>query len=149
MAAHQAPASMGFSRQEYWSGLPLPSPKKSLLTIYRSAEAAAQKYHDQEPHTTDNYFLTALEAASPKSGRTLLPLGTIFILASFHFLGHCWVVALPLQSLQPPLWVCRKSPSATSLYNDTSRQLGPILTCRMISSQGPFLNLITLPTLFL
>ena len=24
--AHQAPLSMGFSRQEYWSGLPLPSP---------------------------------------------------------------------------------------------------------------------------
>ena len=27
-AAHQAPPSMGFSRQEYWSGVPLPSPKK-------------------------------------------------------------------------------------------------------------------------
>ena len=25
--AHQAPPSMGFSRQEYWSGVPLPSPK--------------------------------------------------------------------------------------------------------------------------
>ena len=24
-AAHQAPPSMGFARQEYWSGLPLPS----------------------------------------------------------------------------------------------------------------------------
>ena len=24
-AAHQGPPSMGFSRQEYWSGLPLPS----------------------------------------------------------------------------------------------------------------------------
>ena len=24
--AHQAPPSMGFSRQEYWSGLPLPFP---------------------------------------------------------------------------------------------------------------------------
>ena len=24
--ARQAPPSMGFSRQEYWSGLPLPSP---------------------------------------------------------------------------------------------------------------------------
>ena len=24
--AHQAPLSMGFSRQEYWSGLPVPSP---------------------------------------------------------------------------------------------------------------------------
>ena len=27
-AAHQAPPSMGFSRQEYWSGAPLPSPRK-------------------------------------------------------------------------------------------------------------------------
>ena len=26
IAAHQAPPSMGFSRQEYWSGVPLPSP---------------------------------------------------------------------------------------------------------------------------
>ena len=24
--AHQAPLSMGFPRQEYWSGLPFPSP---------------------------------------------------------------------------------------------------------------------------
>ena len=24
--AHQAPLSMGFSRQEYWGGVPLPSP---------------------------------------------------------------------------------------------------------------------------
>ena len=27
-AVHQAPQSMGFSRQEYWSGVPLPSPGK-------------------------------------------------------------------------------------------------------------------------
>ena len=27
-AAHQAPPSMDFSRQEYWSGVPLPSPKQ-------------------------------------------------------------------------------------------------------------------------
>ena len=26
MATHQAPPSLGFSRQEYWSGLPFPSP---------------------------------------------------------------------------------------------------------------------------
>ena len=25
-AAHQAPPSLGFSRQEHWSGLPLPAP---------------------------------------------------------------------------------------------------------------------------
>ena len=26
MGAHQAPPSLGFSRQEHWSGLPFPSP---------------------------------------------------------------------------------------------------------------------------
>ena len=30
MAAYQAPLPMGFSRQEYWSGVPLPSPKGSV-----------------------------------------------------------------------------------------------------------------------
>ena len=29
-AAHQAPPSMAFSRQEYWSGLPLPSPSQGV-----------------------------------------------------------------------------------------------------------------------
>ena len=29
--AHQAPLSMGFSRQEYWNGLPFPSPVGSSL----------------------------------------------------------------------------------------------------------------------
>ena len=29
-AAYQAPPSMGFSRQEYWSGVPLPSPLSAL-----------------------------------------------------------------------------------------------------------------------
>ena len=29
-AAHQAPPSMGFSRQEYWSGVPLPSLRRFL-----------------------------------------------------------------------------------------------------------------------
>ena len=28
--AYQTPPSMGFSRQEYWSGLPLPSPRQTL-----------------------------------------------------------------------------------------------------------------------
>ena len=36
--AHQAPPSMGFSRQEYWSGVPLPSPdslgRQRLFIIY-------------------------------------------------------------------------------------------------------------------
>ena len=38
-AAHQAPPSMGFSRQEYWNGLPLPSPsvflENSNIELYK------------------------------------------------------------------------------------------------------------------
>ena len=35
--AHQAPPPMGFSRQEYWSGLPLPSPLHvCLFSLFHS-----------------------------------------------------------------------------------------------------------------
>ena len=34
-AAHQAPPSMGFSRQEYWSGVPLPRDQTHILCIAR------------------------------------------------------------------------------------------------------------------
>ena len=30
VAAHQAPLSLGFSRQEHWSGLPFPSPMREI-----------------------------------------------------------------------------------------------------------------------
>ena len=33
-AAHQAPPSLGFSRQEHWSGVPLPSPSICVLCLY-------------------------------------------------------------------------------------------------------------------
>ena len=37
-AAHQAPPSMEFSRQEYWSGLPLPSPNSFATSGQRCAK---------------------------------------------------------------------------------------------------------------
>ena len=39
-AAYQAPLSMGFSRQEYWSGVPLPSP---LYLHFRDKQMETQK----------------------------------------------------------------------------------------------------------
>ena len=36
--AHQAPLSMGFSRQEYWSGLPFLSPGRLGLTMINVSE---------------------------------------------------------------------------------------------------------------
>ena len=42
-AAHQAPPSMGFSRQKYWSGVPLPSPFSLLLKIKWKARQSLTK----------------------------------------------------------------------------------------------------------
>ena len=42
-AAYQAPPSMGFSRQEYWSGVPLPSPICTLKQ-YRFIFTAFELY---------------------------------------------------------------------------------------------------------
>ena len=36
--AYQAPPSMGFSRQEYWSGVPLLSPMTNLVSILKSTD---------------------------------------------------------------------------------------------------------------
>ena len=47
MAAHQAPLSLGFSRQEYWSGLPFPSPKHESEKSKRSSSVVSDS---QGPH---------------------------------------------------------------------------------------------------
>ena len=39
-AAYQAPPSTGFSRQEYWSGVPLPSPTYIHTHIYGASQVA-------------------------------------------------------------------------------------------------------------
>ena len=40
-AAYQAPLSMGFSRQEYWSGLPLPSLSITMSLFYKLSNKQA------------------------------------------------------------------------------------------------------------
>ena len=39
-AAYQAPPPMGFSRQEYWSGVPLPSPDTYLMLLTNKPDCA-------------------------------------------------------------------------------------------------------------
>ena len=51
-AAHQAPLSLGFSRQEYWSGVPLSSPREMLdwpkpkLQTHESVEGTRREVRD-------------------------------------------------------------------------------------------------------
>ena len=43
--AYQAPLSMGFSRQEYWSGLPFPSPGESFQLRDRTQVSSIADRH--------------------------------------------------------------------------------------------------------
>jgi len=47
MAAHQAPPSLGFSRQEHWSGVPLPSPYEPLEKTKKKKLEIAKKKKSQ------------------------------------------------------------------------------------------------------
>ena len=40
-AAYQAPPSMGFTRQEYWSGVPLPSPPLLQSPTFQSMKSVS------------------------------------------------------------------------------------------------------------
>ena len=85
MAAHQAALSLGFSRQEYWSGLPFPSPEHSCMlscfscvwlcaTLWRAALQAPlstgfsrQEYWSRLPFPSPDWRL-----AVPKTIKTTL-----------------------------------------------------------------------------
>ena len=43
--AYQAPVSMRFSRQEYWSGLPFPSLKEAVVHIHNGILLSHKKEH--------------------------------------------------------------------------------------------------------
>ena len=51
--AHQAPLSMGFSRQEHWSGLPFPSPgdlpDPGIKSVSLVSPALAGRFFTAEP----------------------------------------------------------------------------------------------------
>ena len=56
--AHQAPLSMGFSRQEYWSGLPFPSPGDLPdLGIEPGSPALQADCLPSEPSGKPKYFM--------------------------------------------------------------------------------------------
>ena len=69
--AHQAPLSMGFSRQEYWSGLPFSSPGDLLDSGIEPRSPALQRilYHigrqgNSHLVLNERFFLTAKYASN-------------------------------------------------------------------------------------
>ena len=52
--AHQAPLSMGYSRQEYWSGLPFPPPRGLSLSGIKLASPVSP-YHREILYMLSNW----------------------------------------------------------------------------------------------
>ena len=104
---HQAPPSMGFSRQEYWSGLPFPSTRESSqprdrtqvshivdrrFTIWATKEVSLFSSH--------RYNLILPEACH--SRRYLQELKGLFTL--FPYFPHLWFLKEPGMHA-PPRWL--------------------------------------------
>ena len=68
--AHEAPLSLGVSRQEHWSGLPFPSPM-----------------HEKKPRVPDNGFKQSFLANTLGLGQEV---GVIFLFCKLLKLGVCW-----------------------------------------------------------
>ena len=90
MAAHQAPPSLGFSRQEHWSGLPFPSPGtlKSLLKYYSSRPSILQ-------HSA--FFMVQLSHLYMTVGKTIaLTIWTSKLMSQlFNMLSRLVIAFLP------------------------------------------------------
>ena len=62
-AAHPAPLSMGFSRQEYWGGVPLPSPPECETMLYQGV-LCLEVLEAQNEKTQNNWLNGSLEQDS-------------------------------------------------------------------------------------
>ena len=86
-AAYQAPPPMGFSRPEYWSGLPLPSPGWLTLVPFKSSRGTSGglcevrkegwehpvAYHGRQPRTTRELWPTCMRQWEAGSFLVLQP----------------------------------------------------------------------------
>ena len=61
--AYQAPPSVGFSRQEYWSGVPLPSPNISHRNakIFNKISSWIQQYNNKVIHHDQTGFILGMQ----------------------------------------------------------------------------------------
>ena len=99
IAAYQAPPSMGFSRQEYWSGVPLPSPSEHFTHSYISL--------------SDGHWLFAKGCYSPRKGDALLRPQSARAVGAH---GPTWRRGRDLRTLDPTGPQLQVSATTSKLY---------------------------------
>ena len=90
-AAYQAPPSMGFSRQAYWSGLPLPSPKKAEWQRIDAFELWSWRRLLRVPWTAGRSNQSILKEISPEYSWEGLML-KLKLLYFGHFFAKNWLI---------------------------------------------------------
>ena len=113
-AAHQAPPSMGFSRQEYWSGVPLSSPN---IAVYKHGswdshgiESGKKTVQGDKPwDLTSIFFLASDSSASPVISCLIvsnpgMPGALIFVRGSWFLLLLIRYVFLPFPEKHTETW---------------------------------------------
>ena len=93
-AAHQAPPSLGFSRQEYWSGLPFPSPmQKSESEVTQSCPTLSDPVDCSLPGSSVHGIFQArvLEWVA-----TAFSHAVVIFHQFIHFLSFCQIYGLML-----------------------------------------------------
>ena len=121
-AAYQAPLSMGFSRQKYWSGVPLPSPLDSL-TITNSRPG---KHQDGSP----GWGQVASQEAGIRKGEE-----SNLKLTEQNFSPHCFLVCIPASVFRPES--CESSNSNLSIFQLWFRYVLTFLLTRILHQPPP------------
>ena len=99
-ATHQAPLSMGFSRQEYWSRFPCPPPGDLLNPVIKPRFPSLQVHYSlSEPRRKPSILSTlSKKKKNPvESGQWLFP---------SHYGSHCSIGLHSKQLLHSPLPGC-------------------------------------------
>ena len=100
-AAYQAPPSMGFSRQEYWSGVPLPSPwtcTHMFISISDLCKLAI-------PHSVTRWRLAGVRKMYKETEhQDKRPMSFVLTKSSSATPGNSLKEFLWLSAIQPPLW---------------------------------------------
>ena len=92
-AAHQAPPSMGFSRQEYWSGVPLPSLLENEKKTYVQAVCWNIIYINKTINS-QNYYRETWRNGRHISSEIL-----------YHTCGNYWHCVITEVTIPPIFWI--------------------------------------------
>ena len=133
MAAHQAPPSLRFSRQEYWSGLPFPSPmhESEKWKWSRSVVSNSQRHHGLQPTRllrpwdfpgkstgVGCHCLLCKYLGSNKSKRKLTYSGTSRLTDKYLCLSHL-LVLIGFQATTTLIWL-EKMQRKRYIYSSTA-----------------------------